>query len=539
MKKVFCLIIALSLVFGAVSPVFAATEVFNQAWSDYFDSIDDNITSLLRVFTGSVGTMYNSVSELMSWLTPVGSFNSNSSITGVTLYEIVDYIAWTLSGVGPTVYQTFQDIATSVTSTENILTNTSSYVGYLVTSLTNSYKDASSLTASQIKDNSHRALVDTNTASYTWKFLQSDGSLVTNNYSWTAGTPLGNLALMLQKFNENFSTFGSYYIATFVPNLLTHYADTLTTWEHSSNTQTSFVPESLTQGLYRYLAYIQSDTSYLGYNLIPSLTNYFPSVSQFTGQNALINAHRDLTNSNALYPLYTIRFNNGILDDTVTKSWIRGTPLGNIALILDNFNNNTLGSFQALLKNYNNARSYTNWNTLNTVATVSHTSVTDGLFKILQTIQTPIARLAFVHANDEEIAARNAAKDDQNSVINNFVAPTGGATASPSDYAGVSQASSNFKSNFNTGVSSSGIWDTFSNTHYTWFTQDTANVLDTVSASTRGNYDTPLLDNYYHEILGYFDNNRRSEDNAYDYVGNFIEEFNLSREVIEEEVVDR
>lgn len=139
------------------------------------------------------------------------------------------------------------------------------------------------------------------------------------------------------------------------------------------------------------------------------------------------------------------------------------------------------------------------------------TSGFNGLYKYLAYTQRDVARLTHVYASDEEIAARDAARQNQTTVVNNFVDNNGVGSVSASDLGDMASVSGSLKSNFDTGASVSGVFAFFSNGSSTnWFSQATKDALDT--NQTRSNSsDTPLLDAYYEEIydlLGIGDDNR-------------------------------
>lgn len=290
MKKTFAIIISLCLVFGSIAPVFAATEVVNSSWNSYFASmrndlniINSTLDDIFTAFAGQTGIMYNTISEMMSWLTPIGSFNANKSITGVTLYEIVDYIAWTLSGVGPTVYDTYQGMAN----------NLAGIAGNLLTFITQNHNDLEVVKKGvghyygpfatgqgyslwvDIYNSAHRQLLFANSeltnvptkmdGTYYLPYIYNDGRYVDNGTSqnWNMGTPIGNIALILKRGMQNDGLAFNYRWNAD----LKHYNDQLTTWDSQGNTltQVPFTPESAIQGLYRYLAFAQRDIARLTY----------------------------------------------------------------------------------------------------------------------------------------------------------------------------------------------------------------------------------------------------------------------------------
>lgn len=153
---------------------------------------------------------------------------------------------------------------------------------------------------------------------------------------------------------------------------------------------------------------------------------------------------------------------------------------------------------------YGSAQTITNWTTLQT-SNVTPQSTTDGLYKYLAAIQTPVARLAYVHASDQDIAAQEASEANQDAVIDNFLDSSGNGAASTSDFTNISSASNGFKTNFNSGASASGIWDVFNSDHGNWFSQSIADSLDTSGSNTRllkggSSFDTPLLDQQIEDI---------------------------------------
>lgn len=273
MKRIISITIALCLVFCSVLPVYAEAWTSNQA-----SSVTNNLQALLRVFTGSVGTMYNSVSELMSWLTPAGSFNTSHSITGVTLYEIVDYIAWTLSGVGPTVYDTFQSMGSMLAympSLDSKFTTNNNHLDSLkmaLSNMTSGYAYHQPIPSNTIVMNGHYSLFDVDPEITTSSRKDGRyglyrptglGGFTTQNFMWQQGSPLGNIALILKEINNSFISAFSYRWSAD----LKHYNDNLTTWDSQGTTltQVGFTPESAIQGLYRYLAFTQRDVARLAY----------------------------------------------------------------------------------------------------------------------------------------------------------------------------------------------------------------------------------------------------------------------------------
>lgn len=284
MKKTFAIIISLCLVFGSIVPVYAATEVSNSTWNSYFASmrndlniINSTLDDIFTVFAGQTGIMYNTVSEMMSWLTPVGSFNSSDSLTGFTFYEMMDYICYLL-GYSGTAVATVYDLLSSTSS------NIAGIAGNLLTFITQNHNDLNKLqqsltnydyrfynreiTTQEASIYAHRDLFGSTsdyprTPWYTTPYILNNGSINNTSRNWFYGTPLGNIAVLLRQGMINDSNIYQYRWAAD----LTHYNDQLTTWDSQGNTltQVPFTPESAIQGLYRYLAFAQRDIARLTY----------------------------------------------------------------------------------------------------------------------------------------------------------------------------------------------------------------------------------------------------------------------------------
>lgn len=203
---------------------------------------------------------------------------------------------------------------------------------------------------------------------------------------------------------------------------------------------------------------------------------------------------------------------NGAINNYGTY-WNSGTALGNIALLLKYTNDNLVKSYSyrwaAELTDYTGQMGI--WDSQGDTLTQeswSPTSAINGLYKYLAYTQRDVARLTYVLASDEEIQAREEARANQTEVFDNFIDPSGSGAASTSDFSNVSDLSSGFKNNISTDASVSGIWNIFNSNNFGWFSQETADQLDTSNSSTRtlkssGSYPTPLLDQQTEDILKY------------------------------------
>lgn len=408
MKKIIAITIALCLVLGSFSFVFAATEVSNGGWTQTFNNLLTKLTSFEALFSAwwnHFGSFDNTIQEgsfqalainlayirqtLDDFIVPAGSVNTNS-ITGLTAYEVLDYLAWNID-------QSWNSEFAQLNALPSIATNTSSlnqflnqeisryispYLRDIRQSLIN-YVDgdqwSGTVTAANVRQFAHRQLItDLTTGEYEHYNVLTNGSYNVGTRKWGLGTPLGNLALIMEGINKNFVVSHTLWYSS----ALTHFNDTLSTWESQGNTltQVNFTPDSAIQGLYRYLAYTQRD----------------------------------------------------------------------------------------------------------------------------------VARLAYVFASDQEIQARQYQQANQTSVLNNFINPNGSGAVGTSDLGAMAGVSSAIKSNFNTGVNASGIFDVFTGSHSDdWFSQSTYNQLMGINSnraakSSGSDYPTPLLDERMNELTSIF-----------------------------------
>lgn len=264
MKRIISLIISLCLILGSFS--FAFAEAWTTTDVSYLRqdvaAVKNELLALGRAFYGSLGTMYNSVSEMMSWLSPQGNFGTGGTISGLTLYEILDYIAWNIDTDWNSEFAQL-----------NTLPSVASYLNNINDVLINKFYGVSANTGFSNSDAMkfahrlflHKSTNDNNLWSgmYGIDYVQSNGVAGIDNIFWQYGSPLGNIALLLQYLNQSVSRSYQYRWAAD----LTHYNDNLTTWDSQGNTltQVAFTPESAIQGLYRYLAFTQRDVARLAY----------------------------------------------------------------------------------------------------------------------------------------------------------------------------------------------------------------------------------------------------------------------------------
>lgn len=225
MKRIISLIITLCLILSSFSFVFAEAWTNQQAAAvtNNVNVISNEILAIGRAFYGSLGVMYNSVSEMMSWMSPQGNFGTGGTISGLTMYEILDYIAW------------------------NIDTDWNSEFAQL-----NSLPSIQSNTYSVTPNGLGSKLLTTPV----WS--GSGWSLGQTATDWYTGIQfaLNNIISMIA-YDDNYLW----------PVLSYGYNAQLSVWDSQGNTlnQNLFTPTSMINGLYNYLAYTQRDVARLAY----------------------------------------------------------------------------------------------------------------------------------------------------------------------------------------------------------------------------------------------------------------------------------
>lgn len=268
------------MLFAATVPSYAVTDV--------------SVSSFLNT---STNTGINAGQLMQSLLNSIVAINSKlPAVTSTgTVFENIDtrlghIESWLVpensAGTNPSLYQLILELGIAAQSYLPYIPTISNYVGNWMTqnntnqddlkkALTNYYYSygAGQISASEIARNGHAGLLSYDSSTGKYKLTYSapiigyNGNQTSVVTSWAYGSPLGNVAWMLKNYMQSFVNESGYINRVG----LTHYGDTLTTWESQFNstlgqnilTQVEFTPESAIQGLYRYLAYIQKDTAKL------------------------------------------------------------------------------------------------------------------------------------------------------------------------------------------------------------------------------------------------------------------------------------
>lgn len=213
-------------------------------------------------------------------------------------------------------------------------------------------------------------------------------------------------------------------------------------------------------------------------NILQGTRNYSNVLFNSPGQNGTVNSQR--------------------LD---MSSWNMGDR---IFTYLSNLSNSTMSiyslEYAQRVNGYNTQQSLVSFADPDSTVTFTPLSATDGVYKYLNAINTPLARLGYVLASDSRIEAQEAAAANEQAVVDNFIDSTGDGSVHTSSFSDVSGLSSGVSSNLSTDASPAQIWDIFNSDHGSWFSQETANQLDTTTRMRGSEFETPLLDQQMEEI---------------------------------------
>lgn len=260
---------------------------------------------------------------------------------------------------------------------------------------------------------------------------------------------------------------------------------------------------SLSNSSYGLLPLYSQQTEIL--NKIPNLSFSVLSRLNYPGRSSVTG---DLSVVSVVSP-YSPRL--GFSGGTVTIA-PSGYSADNIGGLLYNY----LSSFlyaTSLVSTYNTqyfVDTYLN----NTKTSYRSFSIHDTLNLGFNNLLSNLGRLSFILADDDTIAAKQANKDQEQSVLSNFTG-SGGAAASVSDFVGVKDGLSDFKSSLSGGAAASDVFDVFdsSSDGWSWFSSDTSNNLDNVQSGTSARRvksrtsSTPLIDAYYADVMSHLGGN--------------------------------
>lgn len=172
-------------------------------------------------------------------------------------------------------------------------------------------------------------------------------------------------------------------------------------------------------------------------------------------------------------------------------------------------NNSTVAASRDLLSGVGTANTQTYLDKDLNPISMGRTSFWRDFRNIGGNINDIVARLGFVLANDDDIAARQASATNTSAVVDDFIKPTGSAHASVSDFGSVADLAAAGSDNLSSGVAPSVLLDQLGGDGdgWGWFSQQIQDELtapsgrsDLRSNSKSGGSDTPYLDAYYADL---------------------------------------
>lgn len=207
-------------------------------------------------------------------------------------------------------------------------------------------------------------------------------------------------------------------------------------------------------------------------------------------------------------PRYRQVANGGSTSDLTPVTDARN-PISNIWYMANNINTSMVYGLRDLLSgiSVNSTQSFKDYNLQD--VSLGRQSLWYDVRLLGINLNNSLSRLAFVLANDDEIAARQAAAANTAAAVSNVISSSGSGSASPSDISGVAGLKSSAEDSISSGVSASTIFSqTGSGGHaWDWFSQTVADELsapsrrsDVRSGVKSSGSDTPMLDAYRHDL---------------------------------------
>lgn len=295
-------------------------------------------------------------------------------------------------------------------------------------------------------------------------------------------------------------------INTTLSNIYTR-VNTITNYLTDSNHSVAYWTSAIASWMQPIYSALTSNLSAnLGLDVIEGLLGYPTTVpgGGTTWHPYLSEINSILTQTTyTLFPL-TVGQNNNITFGTTSTTTNAVTAIINRLYYLEwgmaHWNNTQNVHFANLKDGYNSTQSLVSFADPDSTVTFTPLSATDGIYKYLNAINTPLARLGYVLASDSRIEAQEAASANEQAVVDNFIESDGDGAVPTSSFSDVSGLSSGVTSNLSTDASPAQIWDIFNSDHGSWFSQETANQLDTTTRTRGSEFETPLLDQQMEEI---------------------------------------
>lgn len=258
MKKLFCFLLCLTLIFSSISLCFATPTQWDTSDQANLRYIYQNLIS--------GGNLYNLINTISSRTNSIS--NTLTDIKGLLSYgshSVADLVDSILTWMSP-IYNSITSIPTDLTSIKEglwkTLSNGSSeaYLQLLEKGLTN-YYISDSWDLNKVRLNSHANLInDYSNGKYTMRFYSNNGGTYGNyDLYWNNGSPIGNIATEIWLFSNSFANWTDDMMYGF------NTAQSYTDWTDLSSS--SFTPSSVSNGFYSWLSNIQAPVARLSYVL--------------------------------------------------------------------------------------------------------------------------------------------------------------------------------------------------------------------------------------------------------------------------------
>lgn len=166
-------------------------------------------------------------------------------------------------------------------------------------------------------------------------------------------------------------------------------------------------------------------------------------------------------------------------------------------------------NYRLLADDSNKTYTLTDYN--NVTSNVSSIGITDYFKQFGSNITASLGRLAFVLANDQDIALRNNTADQVSALTTNFTGSGSPSKITAGDIGTMASGAAELKSGFSSSANASDAFRGFSTSgqddRWNWFSQDILNSLDTTgnnNRSLKSNNDfTNFTLDYYNEVIRY------------------------------------
>lgn len=248
MKRLLCIMLILVMAFGATAPVYA------DAWTN---TQADVVT---RGTTGILSMLTQLRTDIVQWMTLTGAGGQGLGATFQDEYILLSHIAdWLVpTGARGANDPTLLDSVVVLTNyAMNHLPDISVIAGYIGNWMTSNNNYLNSI-------NQHVSLLDQqnfpfNSSNVGVYSIGADGTITLNRYNFSSASWYKFVILYLAYIHERVAETYKYtynYLAK-------DYNSTLSVWDSQGDTlgQELFVPTSVTNGLYKYLAFLQRDVA--------------------------------------------------------------------------------------------------------------------------------------------------------------------------------------------------------------------------------------------------------------------------------------